>query len=59
LDPFTRIVYRHVGHCYVKSLVCTEQFRVMGEELATENTMLMGNIRELGKKQGLLKSSRS
>ena len=33
----------------MKSLVCTEQFRVMGEELATENTMLMGNIREAGK----------
>ncbi len=43
----------------MKSLVCTELLRVMGKELATENTMLMGNIREAGKAQGLLKSSRS
>jgi hypothetical protein len=43
----------------MKSLVCIEQFRVMVEELATENTMLMGNIREAGKAQGLLKSSRT
>ncbi len=55
---FTHIVHRQ-SVTAMQSLVCTEQFRVMVEELATENSMLMGNIRETGKAQGLLKSSRS